>query len=156
MIIGRSYETKGAKKMKRLSSRIVIVLAVLLSFMTLCFAEFQPDPSRWVWINSNETTGLWFDKRTVSVKQNYGRYQVRLWTLQYENSPDEYYAKILYNVDINNRQIYIMEGLKYDMQGNLIDSVYANQIKDNPVNVVPDTNSELIYSIATIYIPHKA
>lgn len=142
--------------MKKLISRIIVVLVLLFSFTTPCLAEFQPDPSRWVWIDSDDTTGIWFDKKTVSLRQEYGRYQVSLWILEYKNTPAEEYNKILYNVDINGRKLYIIEALKYDMQGNLIDSAYADKYSDNAVNVIPDTYGELIYLIATLYVPHKA
>ena len=59
--------------MRKGISRVIATLFLLLSFSTLCFAEFQPDSNRWVWIDSNSVTGTWYDSWSVSVNRNYNK-----------------------------------------------------------------------------------
>ena len=141
--------------MKKLISRIIVALLFLFSFITPCLADFQPDSSRWIWIDSNDTSGFWYDSKTISVKQENGRNIVSMWILSYNNTPEESVDKTLYNVDVTRKTISFSEIHEYDMQGNIIGSSYYNEFDNTESSVITDTVGEEFYDIANGYISHR-
>lgn len=43
---------------------ILLILLVLLS--ATCFAAYEPDPARWIWLGSDDKVGIFLDKETIT------------------------------------------------------------------------------------------
>lgn len=137
--------------MRKGISRVIATLFLLLSFSTLCFAEFQPDSNRWVWIDSNSVTGTWYDSWSVSVNRNYNKPTVNIWILQYRNTPEESVSQTLFTVDIKGKKLYLLEAHDYNMQGKMTKSLEWDKYDDNEIRIVPGSLGEAIYYVAMGY-----
>lgn len=129
-------------------SKITLSLCLLLSFAIPCFAEFQPDSNRWVWLSSTDTAGIWYDKATVNVRNDYGSTKVDMWILLYFLQPVERLRKTYWTIDIQNKKLYLAEIYTYNMDGKLISS---KSLHGPGKSVIPDSNGEIIYNVALQY-----
>ena len=47
--------------------RVIPILLVLLILLTsTCFAAYEPDPERWLWLGSDSEVGIFLDKETIT------------------------------------------------------------------------------------------
>ena len=44
---------------------IPILLALFIMLASTCFAAYEPDPNRWIWLGSNDEVGIFLDKETI-------------------------------------------------------------------------------------------
>lgn len=137
------------------ATKIFLLIAILFCFTTTCFAGFQPDAKRWIWITSDSERTLWYDKYTVQPKKINGKNTVDLWILCYRNNPEETIMKTNWTIDITNRKILVNNGYVYDMNKNLIAETDDEDQNQTWHPIVPETASEKIYIIANRYFRNK-
>lgn len=129
--------------------KLIVTLLLLFSMAIPCYADFQPDSDRWIWLGSTDTIGTWFDSKSIYEKPIYGDSRVYIWTMVYNNSPNEYIEKMQYNFDLRSKTVGYSTYVKYDMQGNVLASFSLNNNRRD--SIVPGTTSELLYEIAKMY-----
>ena len=129
---------------------VCLVLSIFLfSVFSPCYADFQPNSNRWLWIGSDDKMGVWFDSESVYEHQEYGRTLVYIWTLFYHNTPREYIEKIQFNLDLEERSLGVSEYIKQDMNGNVLDVATAENSTRG--SIVPGTYGEALYNAAKRY-----
>lgn len=136
--------------MRKIINRTILFLCVLLAVTFPCFAEFQPDPNRWVWCGSTDKVGFWIDQNTFYERPvRDGDTRVYMWALYYINSPTEYIEKIQYAIELKKRAFTVTEFVKEDMSGNV--TAFFSYKDPELRGIVPNSASELFYKLGMLY-----
>lgn len=120
--------------MKKLT-QFILILSLTFIFIGTCFAEFQPDPNRWVWIASDDVAGFWFDKATVKYYGSGNGMSAYAWFLIYRNSPTEGFAEQYYYIFPGRQKIEILEHASFDMNYNMLHHTRLRKVE----TIVPGT-----------------
>ena len=142
--------TSDERKMSmKIVKKLLITLLLLFSMAIPCYADFQPDSDRWVWMGSTDTIGTWIDAKSMYEQPIYGDFRVYMWLLAYHNSPSVYIEKIQYNFDLRAKTWGCSDYIKYDMKGNVLSSSSFNDSERD--SIIPGSRSENLYEVAKVY-----
>lgn len=122
-----------------------IVSVLLMMFCTFpmdCLAWFHDDGTRWIWFDSNDTVGAYYDKKTPRYLNNGNR--VNIWCLYY--SPNEG-TELLENavIDFQNRTWSVQGYYIYNKNGTCIEQNSWETYMWKPI--VPNTFIEEMYDL---------
>ncbi len=93
----------------------IVALTVLFMFLlsSVCMAV-TPDPDRWVWIDSNNEIGLFYDKKTI--KYDDGGDTCDVWIMTIE--PAKYEYTLAHKIFNRNREWRLLALATYSMETN--------------------------------------
>lgn len=127
---------------------MLLLTLAIMSINSICHAFEQPDPNRWVWLNSNDKYGTWLDMHTLNfdkITNSYshtGHDSANCW-LQVYNSQDDTTMFINEIIDLKCRKSCAISITIYDKDKNIINSI-DNNILDFK-SIIPNSNGELVY-----------
>lgn len=122
---------------------LAFMICMLIS--SVVFAECNLDTTRWRWVGSDSSTGLFYDRKTFKFLNNG---LVELWTCQYHpNSCDEFsgehYHYILARLNFNDNLIGGRVYLVRDLYGKIIDNQSYYDFSYSPV--LPNSVGEALF-----------
>lgn len=129
---------------------MLLLTLAIMSISSICHAFEQPDPNRWVWLNSNDKYGFWLDKQTLKFEKinklstHQGHNSANVWIQVYNAETDQV---ALQNVilDFDCTLLGPVSITLYDTNRTLINSYNHPVIEFTPI--IPDTNGEFIYLV---------
>lgn len=128
---------------------ILFLLTLQLLISATCLAFEQPNPDRWLWLNSNDTNGFWLDRESINSKLD-TRYQhkdhllLECWILSY-NVKDDQSSKLLLSLDMECAEFKILHVSVYDKNNKLIGQHTYSYGDYEPI--VPETLIESIFEV---------
>lgn len=129
--------------------RIIVFALLLCSLVVTCFAECNLDTTRWVWLGSNDTSGLFYDNRSLE----YGKYNktVSVWFCIYctENHDylkidSEHYHYYYNSINYSNNMFVLKDSYVRDAKGRVIDSYNNPEPSRYWSKIVPDSVIEQV------------
>ena len=122
---------------------IPILLALLITLSSTCFAAYEPDPARWTWLGSTDEVGCFVDRETVQYSDNGDT--VSFWVcyvVPHENS----YNIMNIKTSKPDRTITVLHISEYnDKTNKLISSYTYASWEQKPESVIPGTWGETLY-----------
>lgn len=126
--------------MINMKKTLALTLLFLFLLSSVCMA-YQPDPSKWGWICSNDEFGVFYDKTTI---QHYTGSTDRcdVWIMHVYPAQNQHWIGrcMIYK----NRTVKLIQFIKYDDLGHVIDS---GDYSSSPptASIIPDSIGEAIY-----------
>ena len=129
--------------MRKMITTLFVVLMLLSS--SVVSAECNLDTTRWRWVGSDSSTGVFYDRKTFKFLNNG---LVELWTCQYHpNSCDEFsgehYHYILTRLNFNENLIGGKVYLVRNSYGKIIDNQSYRDFSYSPV--LPNSVGEALF-----------
>ena len=124
--------------------KVMPLLLVLLILLTsTCFAAYEPDPNRWIWISSDDEIGAFLDKETIEYSAD--GIVVDFW-LCYVYPKDKQYAIVNHIINKSEKTLTLTHISIYNADTRkLIESYTPNSWEQEAERIIPDTNGEILY-----------
>ena len=128
--------------------KFLLTLFLIILLIPASASAFEPpDSSRWFWVNSDDSFGVWVDMQTLKYNTEYNRYSpcnghrfVTVWELWYsaEDNTNSRENKVY---DLDCRTVKILSSYIYDDNGKIISSDRRSSL---PSTIVPGTWGEIL------------
>ncbi|MBQ8682146.1 MAG: hypothetical protein IJ510_00250 [Selenomonadales bacterium] len=120
---------------------ILLILLVLLS--SACFAAYEPDPSRWIWLGSDDEVGWFIDKETVQYFDNGNT--VSYWVCQVHPQENIHYI-VNEKISKSDRTVTVLHLSEYDDTTNKVAFSHTYALwEQKPESIIPGTWGEALY-----------
>lgn len=124
--------------------KVIPILLTLLIFLTsTCFAAYEPDPARWVWLGSDDEVGMFLDKETIEYSADGNT--VDFWICYVVPQKNEH-AILNQKLNKNTRILTITHITIYDSTSkkSILSYTYKPWEQESQ-KIIPDTNGEILY-----------
>jgi len=123
-----------------------LMILILASLTSTCFAFKEPDPERWEEIGGNDKLTVWIDKETLMINteksqqsEHCGHTYVTTWFIQHKHD-EKGHNLVKVEADLNCRTLDFRYVAQCDENGEVTESQEAP--RRNPSSVLPNTVGE--------------
>lgn len=122
---------------------VPILLALLILLSSTCFAAYEPDPNRWIWLGSNDEVGIFLDKETIEYSTD--KNTVECW-ICYVVPQKNIHAIVNEKIDRTTKTITMLHITEYESSSKktLYTHTYSF-LEQKPEKVIPESNGETIF-----------
>ncbi|MBO5245378.1 MAG: hypothetical protein J6B02_04690 [Selenomonadales bacterium] len=122
---------------------IPLMLALLILLTSTCFAAYQPDPARWIWLGSDDKVGFFIDKETVQYSNDGNT--VSFWLCQV-HTQEKLHFIINNKISKSDRTIITLHISEYDDKTNKVKFSHTYEWwQQKPQSIIPGTWMEEFY-----------
>ena len=124
--------------------KVVPILLILFILLTsTCFAAYEPDPKRWIWLGSDDEVGMFLDKETIEYSTDNNI--VDCWicfVIPQENK----HAITNQKIDKIAKSITMTHVTLYESSNKeVLESHTYKSWEQEPERIIPDSKGEALY-----------